>query len=103
MIGGRGSKDDPHRMLAVFDVGGDAVERTILRLHLVAHFATDYFQTAVGAAIITGELGQELDPLIGLDLLREGNGGGLAHSATLCSFRAMAGRTGSIFCHPNNR
>ena len=64
------------------DVGGDAVERTILRLHLVADFATDYFQTAVGAAIVTGELGQELDPLIGLDLLCEGNGGGLAHIAT---------------------
>jgi hypothetical protein len=52
----RGSERDPDGPLAVFNVRGESVERSIVGHHLVAHILSEHFQLSVSASIIAREL-----------------------------------------------
>ena len=65
-----GAESDPNRTFPVLDVSRNAVEWSILRLHLVADFCirSDDLQAGMGTAILLGKLSQKRNPLIGMNL-----------------------------------
>jgi hypothetical protein len=63
----RGSERDPDGPLAIFNVRGNFVKRSVVRHHLVAHIVAEHLDRRVSASIIPRELSDKCSPLAWLN------------------------------------